>query len=91
MGTGNGSNYPTPKKTKKVSNYNMHECDFKSLECVFDMHKSDFYCNFHPHSVILPAECDFHAHKCNFDTYECVYDTLEWDLHTQSVISTRRV
>jgi hypothetical protein len=68
----------------------MHECDLKSLECVFNTHKSDFYSNFHPHSMILHAECDFHTHECNFDTYECDYDTLEWDLHKQSVISTRR-
>jgi hypothetical protein len=72
MGVDNGGNYRTLKKTKKK--VNMHECDFKSLECVFSTHKSDFYCNFHPHRVSLHAECDF-------DTYECDYDTFEWDLH----------
>jgi hypothetical protein len=40
------------RNQKKVGNYNMHECDFKSLECVFNTHKSDFYCNFHAQSVI---------------------------------------
>jgi hypothetical protein len=56
------------------------ECDFNTL-------KSDF----HPHSVILHAKCDFHTQEFNFDTYECDNDTLECDLYTLSVISTRRV
>jgi hypothetical protein len=69
---------------------NMPECHFKSLECIFNTHKSDFYCNFYPHSVILHAECDFHTHECNFYTYECVNDTLAWDLHTQCNFNTPR-
>jgi hypothetical protein len=59
---------------------------------VFLTHESDFYCNFHPHSVILHVEYDFYTHKCNFDTdewdfytHECNFDTDEWDFHTQSV------
>jgi hypothetical protein len=54
-----------------------------------DTYNGDFYCNFHPHSVIVHAERDFHTLECNFDTYECEYGTV--DFHTQSVISTRRV
>jgi hypothetical protein len=40
VGNGNGGNNPTPKKAKKkFNNNNMHECDFKSLECVFNTNK----------------------------------------------------
>jgi hypothetical protein len=55
----------------------MHKYEFKSLECVFNTQKSDFYCNVHPQGVILDAECDFHTHECNFDIKECDNDTVE--------------
>jgi hypothetical protein len=48
-------------------------------------------CNFHPHSVILHAECEFPTQRCNFWHSQGDYDTLECDLCTQSVISTRSV
>jgi hypothetical protein len=76
------------KAKKKVSNKNMHECDFKSLECVFNTYKSDFYCIFHPHSVIVHAERDFHTLECNFDIYECEYDTVDFHTQSTSVIFT---
>jgi hypothetical protein len=60
-----GDTYPPPPQAKKVSNNNTHECEFKTLECVFNTHKSDFYKQSaipHPLRVILHAECDFHTH-----------------------------
>jgi hypothetical protein len=51
--------------------------------------------DFHTQSVILYAdyinECNFDTYEFDYDTLECDYDTLECDLHTQGVISTRRV
>jgi hypothetical protein len=59
--------------------------------CDFNTHKSDF----HPHSVILHAECVFHMQECNFDNNESLRHGWVWFIHTeynfytQSVISTR--
>jgi hypothetical protein len=50
--------------------------------------------DFHTQSGILQAECAFYTHESKreyFDTDECDYDSLECDLHTQSVIYTRKV
>jgi hypothetical protein len=57
----NGSNYPfLPKKAKKNGQQlqQARTCGLKIHQCDFNTQKSDF----HPQSVILHAECDFHTH-----------------------------
>jgi hypothetical protein len=45
----------------------------------------------HAQEWVSPAECDFHTQESNFDTCKCDYDTVEHDLYTQIVISTRKM
>jgi hypothetical protein len=81
MGEGN-----SPKKTKKGQK--LHDRDFKSLECVLNTHKSDFYWNFHPHSVILHAECDFHTHTSVILTLTSVIKTRSSGINTRTILAS---
>jgi hypothetical protein len=60
-----------------------------TLSVIYTIYFYTHECNFHPHSVIAHAECDFHTQVCRFDTYECDFDTLVCDIYKQSVISKR--
>jgi hypothetical protein len=75
-----------------------YKCDYDTYECGFDTHESDYdthtYQN-HTLRVWITLVCDVHTHtvmKCNFwmQSVECDFYT-QCNLHTQSVISTRRV
>jgi hypothetical protein len=72
---------PPPKRAKnKESQQIQNACDFNT-------HESDFYTQ----SKISADRVWFTHAECNFDTYEFDKDTLECDLYTKCVISTRRV
>jgi hypothetical protein len=89
MGEGGGRNYPSlpprKQKTKKISNYNTHENDFKTHECISTCRV-----------WFIHAEVRFLHAECNIYT-QCDFDRPGWDFNThkiyfcmQSKISTRK-